>query len=664
MVYKCSALNCRSGYTGENKDPNVTYHSFPLHDAQLLQTWLTRLARKDFTPTKHSKLCSRHFTSEDFVTKSSDLNNRRKKHRETTKLLRRRLKNDAVPSVFNNLPSYYTYKSVPRRSGQSSSSSRHENAAARLDERSESFMKADKIENFDDLIAKSSEELKRQSYLLHRTDQGAYFIHLTKENPPYILATIFIDSDLEVAVYQEKRTIPSSCYKHILPTNKVTLFSQVWNLVVFTKNQKRSRMDVEKQFQSNTTNLIVDFLLVVENEKLISFLKFVLEQINLAFVNKHHRRYSAELMMMAYVIFSTSPRAYERLLEEQILFLPSTKTLKKITMNLDSKTGLDDRQYLQLRFSQLNAFDRNIIIMIDEIYLSKRIEAMGGHVFGLTDNCQIATTALCFMVKSLSSEYQDMVGIYPIKNLKAATQKQCFDKIMFLLNEIGFNIVGISVDNAAANRKFYEDFLCGGSWKASITNPFTGGQIFLIFDPTHVIKNIYNNLLTRKVFKLPALDPLVPKALTATFSDIATVFDKECDKPLRIAHKLSETVLNPKTIEKVNVKLAVSLLHESTIEALKHYGFSETANVLDLFSKFWAVLNVASLTIGKHKRDIVRDPVRSPDDWKLEFLINFGKYVTVWENSMVSQKLSIAGKRRYSSKSYLRVCKVWCYKSI
>ena len=55
-----------------------------------------------------------------------------------------------------------------------------------------------------------------------------------------------------------------------------------------------------------------------------------------------------------------------------------------------------------------------------------------------------------------------MVGIYPVKNLKAETQKQCFNKIMYLLHEVGFNVVGVSVDNAAANRKLYKDFLCDG----------------------------------------------------------------------------------------------------------------------------------------------------------------------------------------------------------
>ena len=92
--------------------------------------------------------------------------------------------------------------------------------------------------------------------------------------------------------------------------------------------------------------------------------------------------------------------------------------------------------------------------MIDKIYVSKRIEAAGGQVFGLTENSVVASTALCFMIKSLSSKYRDIVCIHPVRNLKANTQKQCFDKVMHLVHEVGFNVIGISVDNALQIENF------------------------------------------------------------------------------------------------------------------------------------------------------------------------------------------------------------------
>ena len=65
-------------------------------------------------------------------------------------------------------------------------------------------------------------------------------------------------------------------------------------------------------------------------------------------------------------------------------------------MNLDKKTGLDDAGYLNMRFSKLSAFNRNILLMNHEICLSKRVEASGGQVFALTADCNFAATALCF----------------------------------------------------------------------------------------------------------------------------------------------------------------------------------------------------------------------------------------------------------------------------
>ena len=130
----------------------MTFHSFPLEDKHLPQTWLKRLARKDYVPTKHSKLCSLHFKFEDFVTDSTDQKGWRKRKRETATLIRKRLKKDACPSIFKDLPSYYTHNNHLVRSGLSTSSSRFKNEAAQLEEQNEVFLNADKVESFKDLI--------------------------------------------------------------------------------------------------------------------------------------------------------------------------------------------------------------------------------------------------------------------------------------------------------------------------------------------------------------------------------------------------------------------------------------------------------------------------------------------------------------------------------
>ena len=640
MVNKCSAINCRSGYSGESKNPNITFHSFPLNDEKLLKIWLKNIARKDFTPTKYSRLCFLHFKLDDFREDSSDQTQSRKKQRKDLKLLKRRLKKDAVPTNFKNLPSYYLSDDVPSRSGLSLASSRLENAARALEEQAEKFLEEDQLANFENLLkAIEKEKQLPKDFIVHHTDAGVNLIYLSDSQPPSIFGTVIIDRNLKVTMYVGQQLVSASLYKHIVATETVSLFSQVTNLMAFLKNLDHPKYTCAMSvFNEKIVQLIEEYLDTEEHiephhRRLYSF---VSEQLQLMSKNKHQRRYSVELLLLSFIMNATSSKAYERLLEEQILILPSPKTLKKITMNLDKKNGLDDAGYLKMRFSKLNAFDRNVLLMIDEIYLSKRVEVSGGQVYGFTDGCDVAATALCLMIKSLSSGYKDMVAMYPIKHLRAETQKECYDKVMTLLHEIGFNVIAISVDNAPANRKFFKDFLCEGSLKESVDNDFTGGKIFLIFDPTHIIKNIYNNFLSKRLLELPCVPPLVPNQVRASFGDIDSVYSKECQKPLKIAHRLSETVLHPKAIEKVNVKLALSVFHESTVNALRHFRFHDTASFVELFLKFWSVINVSSSTIGKRKRDYVRDPVKSTEDWKLDFLLDFAQFVTAWENSKVS----------------------------
>ena len=214
-----------------------------------------------------------------------------------------------------------------------------------------------KVESFKDLIEKLQEKLHRQRYIHHRTENGADLICLSDHRPYTILSAVFINMDMEVTVYNDERIVPSS-YNHVMPTSKVTMVFQVSNLLAFAKNLDLKKPAAEVQFKANILKLINSFLLESVNEQQISILKFFMEQIDLAFSNKYSRKYTSDLLMIAYVIFATGPRAYERLVEEKILIFPSIKTLKKITLNLDSKTGIDDKQYLTLRFSQLNDFDR------------------------------------------------------------------------------------------------------------------------------------------------------------------------------------------------------------------------------------------------------------------------------------------------------------------
>ena len=275
--------------------------------------------------------------------------------------------------------------------------------------------------------------------------------------------------------------------------------------------------------------------------------------------------------------------------------------------------------------------------MIDEIYLGKRVEHSGGEIYGFTEDGVVANTALCFMIRSVTTKYRDIVAIYPMNSCKAETIEKCFKEVLQQLHDVGFIVVAILTDNHSSNRKFFIK-LCNGTLTTFVQNPLTetDGRIYLIFDPTHNIKNLYNNFQKRRLFKCPGCPPILQDVTSANFDDIDKVFEIENTKPLRFAHKLTKAVLKPKSIEKTSVRLAVAVIHESTIQALNEYGFKDTATVLQAFLKLWNVLNVKNTSIGKHKRDINRDPVLSGRDWKLSFLEEFADFFEIWDSFGVS----------------------------
>ena len=67
------------------------------------------------------------------------------------------------------------------------------------------------------------------------------------------------------------------------------------------------------------------------------------------------------------------------------------------------------------------------------------------------------------------------------------------------------------------------------------------------------------------------------------------------------------------------------VLSESVSKALYFCGDEnayETAYFIDKMDKFFDVLNVSSFCEGKRKRKVFRDPIRSPDDFRLKVCYN------------------------------------------
>lgn len=88
MPTSCVAFGCSNTLIKPNCIwRNVSFHRFPHGDAELMKVWLLNLRRKDFHPTKASKICSDHFDPKYFI--------------RIGKKMVRNLKKGAVPTLFS-----------------------------------------------------------------------------------------------------------------------------------------------------------------------------------------------------------------------------------------------------------------------------------------------------------------------------------------------------------------------------------------------------------------------------------------------------------------------------------------------------------------------------------------------------------------------------------
>ena len=95
----CVAVGCKNT---AKKGSEYSFHCFPHQNPNLLKKWVHAICRKQWKPTKHSFICSDHFHESCFVIRPGAEG--------------RRLKDDAVPSIFQTFPSYYQKDIKFRRS--------------------------------------------------------------------------------------------------------------------------------------------------------------------------------------------------------------------------------------------------------------------------------------------------------------------------------------------------------------------------------------------------------------------------------------------------------------------------------------------------------------------------------------------------------------------
>ncbi|QQP35180.1 Putative LOC101234561, partial [Caligus rogercresseyi] len=633
MVNKCCVPQCQTGYNN-HKDPGVSCHHFPA-DPDLRQAWKAAIPRENFEPSKYSVVCSLHFVDSDFKKESLDSNPQRK--RMNSALVSRLLVKEAIPTLFPNLPFYYSKPKHKPRS-DNSCQTRHEKTFLRLEKEAEAFLEGENFFSVDDMM----ERLDLSCFpdvLVTKKDNVVLICQLAlseDDSPPQLIFAIEIFNDLTFQVWIGRKVLSRRSFSHIIKDDRLSSSGQLINLIAYARNNQKIIKTENDPFEE-CYQVLAQTIYQCEDcsEDTKKKVAFIMEQLNLLSRKENARRYSPTLLAVACLWENTSPSLYRMILRDGFLTLPSSSHLRRLSSAFSVERGVSEgtKAYLKARARKLDEREKIVALLVDEVATAKRVEYSNGAFFGY-EEMEPTKTVLAFLITSICGKYKDIVGLYPVVKLNAELLAQLHKTAREAAAEAGFSVRASICDGHSVNRRFYSEILCDGRLKVSISNEEDGGQpLFLLFDMVHLFKNFFTNLMRRKNFKCPDFQG---EGMSASFDHVKRLYELELGKPIKVAHKLTAKVLNPRPIECMNVELADRFFHPSTIAGLQYYSLDHpewagTAHFLQTIRNWFNILNVKTTITGIRKRDWSKDPIRGRDAAQLKFLDDFTEWVEKWQ---------------------------------
>jgi len=305
-----------------------------------------------------------------------------------------------------------------------------------------------------------------------------------------------------------------------------------------------------------------------------------------------------------------------------------------LTVKTGDELSPETIAYLGARLSKLDERSKVVVIIMDEVYSAKHVEFCGGKLYG-QENGQVTKTLFCTMLKSVSSNYSDVVTLTEIVNINAQKMNDIFMRVLKSVTSLGFSVVGSLVDGYSTNIKFYKNALGQGTMPLYIPHPYDAEEkLFLLFDSVHIFKCLFTNFLNKKEFMCPSFDDF-SKTIHPKFSHLRQIANMELGKPIKFAPRLNDKSLAPMPIERSNVKLASNIFHESTVSALRHYAtehpeYLETAQFLQTIRTWFDICNVRTPFVGIQKRDQNKTTLTLDNEHPREFFRKFSAWLDVW----------------------------------
>lgn len=275
-----------------------------------------------------------------------------------------------------------------------------------------------------------------------------------------------------------------------------------------------------------------------------------------------------------------APAAYKFVRKEFDENVPHPNVIRSwlANSNINAEPGIlgSSLETLRLRASEMAANEQKLTggILFDEMAIRKMLQwsnnyKMMGFEQGLKENqsnAQIASEALVFMFNGVNDDIQIPVAYsFTTKSMDAVAKSHIVIEVLEAVIECGIYVTSITFDGLSTNPATCE--LLG-----AILNVFSdkfqpffevkGSKIYVIFDPSHMMKLARNTLGEKKV-----IFDNERKAIKWIYFERLVRFSEE--RNFRSMHKMTRKHIEYQS-NSMNVKLAVQTLSRSTAAALEY----------------------------------------------------------------------------------------------
>ena len=272
-------------------------------------------------------------------------------------------------------------------------------------------------------------------------------------------------------------------------------------------------------------------------------------------------------------------------------------------------------------WSEIVKCARTVILVrcvFDEIYIKPSIRKRGNHMIrkSVDQPEKAAKTILALMVCCSVGGPTFVARLIPMHTLKHEFLSEQLEKLLHIIHDSGGFVFLLMSDNLRCNQSTFNEshkkYETVKEWPRN--HPIPNSEfnlLFLLYDPTHLLKNIRNNWITEKTQTLRFTDPDTVKIVETRWRDLIEIYKEESQTIIKNT-KFDYSILYPTNLEKQKVHLACNIFNEKTSVELLCRENTDTAVFVEAVTKLWNILNIKNPNTDKRLNDPHRMKFETP----------------------------------------------------